>query len=55
MWIEFDNLTGSIEESADFGGDGAICKWARLKIFELLTQIESAVPRIRRRATARYS
>jgi hypothetical protein len=27
MWIEFDNLTGSIEESADLGGDGAICKW----------------------------
>jgi len=27
MWIEYDNLTGSIEESADFGGDGVICKW----------------------------
>jgi hypothetical protein len=27
MCIEFDNLTGSIEESVDFGGDGVIYKW----------------------------
>jgi hypothetical protein len=45
MWIQFDNLTGSIEESADFGGDGVICKW-RLKIFELLTPVctENLIP-----------
>jgi hypothetical protein len=37
MRIQFDNLTGSIEESVDFGGDGVILQMARLKIFELLT------------------